>query len=186
MRLLTVLCALLLLSGLALGQATVVRGYAGSCVYGCGPFIPLVTTPMVSLNTVSTSPVGATNATGGLVAGARNSTIGMISGSPDAVYTQPVWYSGGTTPLLGPAVHLPFIPGHGMQREPHMEMERHEEGRQAWTYFSGVEQTASAKEAAMTSRSGKHAARTYTNADVERQNQNNGQAKWDGKTEKIQ
>ena len=186
MRLLTVLCALLLLSGLALGQAAVVRGYAGPCVYGCGPFIPLVTTPMVSLNTVSTSPVGATNATGGLVAGARNSTLGMISGSPDAVYTQPVWYSGGTTPLLGPAVRLPLMPGYGMQREHHMEMERHEEARQAWTYFSGVEEAASAKEAAMGVRSAKHAARTYTNADVERQNQNNGQVKWDSKTEKIQ
>lgn len=186
MRLLTVLCALLLLSGLALGQAAVVRGYAGPCVYGCGPFIPLVTTPMVSLNTVSTSPVGATNATGGLVAGARNSTLGMISGSPDAVYTQPVWYSGGTTPLLGPAVRLPLMPGYGMQREHHMEMERLEEARQAWTYFSGVEEAASAKEAAMGVRSAKHAARTYTNADVERQNQNNGQVKWDSKTEKIQ
>lgn len=186
MRLLTAICALLLLSGLALGQATMVRGYAGSCVYGCGPFIPLVTTPMVSLNTVSTSPVGATNATGGLVAGARNSTIGIISGSPDAVYTQPVWYSGGTTPLLGPAVHLPFVPGQGMQREHRIEMERREEARQAWTYFSGAEETASAKEAAMTARSAKHAARTYTNADIERQNQNNGQVKWDSKTEKIQ
>jgi hypothetical protein len=186
MRLLTILCTFLLLSGLALGQSTVVRGYAGTCVYGCGPFIPLVTTPMVSLNTVSTAPVGATNATGGLVAGARNSTLSTISGSPDTVYTQPVWYSGGTTPLLGPAVRLPFMAGHAMEREHHMDREHHEEARQAWTYFSGAEETASAKEAAMTARSAKHAARTYNNQDVERQNQNNGQVKWDSKTEKIQ
>jgi len=32
----------------------------------------------------------------------------------------------------------------------------------------------------------KRAARTYTNQDVERMNQQNGQVKWDGKTEKIQ
>jgi len=186
MRVLTVLCALVLFSGLALGQATAVRGYAGSCVYGCGPFIPLVTTPMVSLTTVSTAPVGASNATGGLVAGARNSTLGMVSGSPDAVYTQPVWYAGGTTPLLGPAVRLPFVAGHGMERDRHVEREHHEEAHQAWTYFSGAEETSSAKEAATTVRSVKKSARTYTNQDVERMNQNNGQVKWDSKTEKIQ
>lgn len=186
MRILSVLAVFGLFSVLAVGQANVVRGYAGSCVYGCGPFIPLVTTPMVSLTTVSANPVGATNATGGLVAGARNSTLAMISGSPDSVHTQVVWYSGASTPIMGPAVRLPVPLGGAMQHEHHMDREHHEEAHQAWTYFSGTEAIASAKEASMSSRSGRHAARTYTNQDVERMNQNNGQVKWDSKSEKIQ
>lgn len=191
MRFLTILCAILLLSGLALSQAeTPIRGYVNYCYYGCGPYVPLITTPMLSLQTVSPSPVGASNATGGLVAGATNSTLSQISVSPSSVYTQPVWYSGGTSPLLSPAVHLmptsTMKPGRAERME-HMESMRREGEKQvAWTYFSGAEHTASAVEASAQAKGAKRAARTYTNDDVTRQNQQNGNVKYGGKTEKIQ
>src|SRR5260370_7460980 len=91
-------------SGCAVGQVRNVRGY---CWYGWGPYIPLVTTPTVSLETVSPSPVGASNATGGLLAGARNSTLSMVTGNTSAVYTEPVWYSRRASPMVSPALSLP-------------------------------------------------------------------------------
>lgn len=186
MRLLTVLCSILLLSAVAMGQ-TPVRGIAPYCPYGCGPYIPLVTTPMVSLDTASTAPAGARNATGGLVAGATNSTLSMTNVSPDAVYTQPVWYSGGTTPVIGKAVHVPSAIVPVAHIRPEVEPVRREgERHAAWLYFAPSEQTASATEAMASAKGGKKAARTYTNQDVERQNQNNGEFKYDRKTGKIQ
>ena len=68
-----VLCAVVLMAVAAFGQQPGPRIY-GPCVYGCGPYVPLVTTPMVSLQTVSPNPVGASNATTGLIAGATNAT----------------------------------------------------------------------------------------------------------------
>jgi len=183
MRQLTVLCAILLFSALALGQAPG-RGIAGYCPYGCGPYIPLVTTPMISLDTVSTTPAGARNATGGLVAGATDSTLSQSNGSPDSVYTQPVWYAGGTTPKIGPAVRTRPIamPVH-LERE--VERMKGEGERPAWRYFAPSE-TASATEAMAGARGAKKATRTYTHQDVERQNQKNGEFKYDGKAGKIQ
>ena len=74
MRTVTVICTMLLLSALGFGQ-TSFRGAPGFCPYGCGPYVPLLTTPQLWLETVSPNPVGATNATGGLVAGATNGTL---------------------------------------------------------------------------------------------------------------
>src|SRR5580692_6222105 len=73
-----VLCSILLLSVLSFGQNE--RGIPGYCPYGCGPYIPLITTPSIAFSPVSPNPVGATN----------------------AVYTMPVWYSGGQTPRISP------------------------------------------------------------------------------------
>jgi hypothetical protein len=178
---------LLLFSALAVGQSGV-RNVPGYCSYGCGPYIPLVTTPIVSLQTVSPSPVGASNATGGLLAGARNSTLSMVNGNASAVYTEPVWYSGGGSPMVAPAVKLPHEERGGMHEERAEQREgRHgEEARQVWTYYSGQEQIATAGQATSAVKGAKRAARTYTNQDVERMNQQNGQVKYDGKTEKIQ
>jgi hypothetical protein len=190
MRLLTAVCAILLFSGLAFGQAVAPHGYVGYCYYGCAPYIPLITTPMLSLQTVSPSPVGATNATGGLVVGATNSTLSQVESSPSSVYTQPVWYSGGSAPSVTPAVHLlptSILRHEPMERMEHREHMRHEQEKQvAWVYFSGAEHTASAVEASAQAKTGKHASKTYTNDDVARQNQMNGNVKYDGKTEKIQ
>lgn len=171
-------------SSLAFGQTTSVRGYAG--YYGYGPYIPLVTTPEVSLETVAPSPVGASNATYGLVAGARNSTFQIVPSNISPSYTRPVWYSGGTTPLISsPAVELPFARAAERREREERREEHHEAAARAWTYFASEEAVASPVEAAQSARSAKHAARTYTNQDVERQNQNNGLVHYDNKTEQI-
>jgi hypothetical protein len=55
----------------------------------------------------------------------------------------------------------------------HMEHERGEEEHQAWTYYAARAETASPVEASAAAKSGRHAARSYTNADVEGMNQKN-------------
>ncbi len=194
MRTLVVLCAVVLLSAVVFAQAPVPpRAYPG-CYYGCGPYIPLVTTPMVSLETASTAPVGARNATGGLVAGATNSTLSEISDNPSATYTVPVWYSGATTPVRGVAVNVP-VPGptvrgmmHARAMHEGMMMEREHEmaAKRGWTYFSSAEESAPAAGLAAEARGAKKATRTITNADIDRLNQQTGNVKWDSKQEKIQ
>ncbi|MGC2197685.1 MAG: hypothetical protein WA628_23640 [Terriglobales bacterium] len=179
MRAVTVGIVVVVFSALALGQAGV-RRIPSYCSNNCGPYIPLISTPNVGFETVSPSPVGASNATGGLHAGARNSTLSIVDGNPDAVHTQVVWYSGGGSPLASPAVLLPHPqPMMGMHEEHmmHMEHERGEEGHQAWTYYAGRAETASAVEASAGAKNGRHAARTYTNQDVERMNEKNQEFK---------
>jgi hypothetical protein len=102
MRPYLVLIAVVLLAVVAFGQQPFPYG---GCFYGCGPYVPLLTTPQISLQTVSPSPVGASNATTGLIAGATNSTLSEIEGSTSSVYTQAVWYQGGA-PLTTSEVHL--------------------------------------------------------------------------------
>jgi hypothetical protein len=185
MRFASLVLTALFFSGLAVGQTTTVRGYAG--YYGCGPYIPLVTTPQISLETVAPSPVGASNATYGLVAGASNATLSIVSSNVSPTYIQPVWYQGGTTPwIVSPEVQLPFAqaPVEVREREQRRE-ERREAGARAWTYYASEEKTASPVEAAQAARTGKHAARAYTNQDVERQSQKNGLVHYDNKTEQI-
>jgi hypothetical protein len=188
MRPYLVLCALVLVSLAAFGQQPVPSRIYGPC-YGCGPFIPLVTTPMISLETVSPNPVGASNATTGLVAGATNSTLSEVSGNTSSVYTEPVWYQGGGAPLVTPAVHLhpEPVPGEGHHFIPEHAMAEHagEKPRSHWTYMAGAEHTASAADASSAARAGKKAVHSYGNADVERQNQNNGNVKYNGKSEKL-
>ena len=169
MRVFTVALVVVVFSALALGQSGV-HGVPGYCSYGCGPYIPLVSTPSVAFETVSSSPVGATNATGGLQAGARNSTLSLTPGNTDAVHTVVVWYQGGGSPLVSPAVRLPHPEPMAMHDE-HMMQMGHEHGEQehvAWTYYAGRAESASPVAAAVEAKSGKHAARTYTNADVDR------------------
>ena len=172
MRVFAIVLAVTISSAVAFGQ-TGARGVPGYCAYGCGPYTPLLSTPNVSFETVSPSPVGATNATGGLYAGARNSTLSMISGNPDAVHTQVVWVSGGGSPLVSPAVRLPRpempMAGHEEHMERMMQMAHgHDEEAHAWTYYAGPAQTASPVAASAEAKSGKHAARTYTNDDINR------------------
>jgi hypothetical protein len=183
MRPYLVLCAVVVVSALALGQRPLPRMY-GPCGFGCGPFVPLITTPMVSLQQYSPNPVGASNATTGLVAGATNGTLSQVSGSTSSTYTVPVWYQGGA-PLMGPNVRLFPAPLGGEAHVFHGERHPREEARSEWLFFSGREQTASPVDASSAARSGKKAARAYTNEDVERQNQNNGNVKYSGKTEKM-
>jgi hypothetical protein len=168
------------------------RGFAGYCPYGCGPYLPLVTTPSISLETVSPNPVGARNATAGLIAGATNSTLSEESGNTSSVYTMPVWYSGGGMPLVDRAVNSPvgtMRPGHfeAMHREPEAHERKAEP--QAWTYIASIapaeagEHTLESWSAATGVKPTKH---NYTNEDVQQQNEKNGYVHYDSKTEKIQ
>jgi len=188
MRPYLVLCAFTLVAAAAFGQQPGPHPYIPGLY---GPFAPLVSTPMISFETVSPNPVGASNATTGLVAGATNATDSQIAGSTSSSYTAVVWYQGGA-PLMtrevnlwpeplgrgGHAVHAP-IEEHAMA----MEREAHHEKHAEWMYFSGPEATTSVARAAKGPGPGKHA---YTNQDVTRQNEKNGNVHYDGKTEKIQ
>jgi len=186
MRRFTVLGAALFLSTLALGQIPMVHpGYNDN-----GPYVPMVTTPSVSLQTVSPAPVGARNATTGLAAGARNSTLSMRDGDTSSVYTQVVWYSGGGAPVIGsPAVSLEVRPMQGqMHAGMPMETRDHERagaGSRNWTYFASSNETVSPVEASTAAKSGKKATRTITNQDIDQENQKTGTVKYDGKTEEF-
>jgi hypothetical protein len=172
--------------------------HPGLCFYGCGPYVPMLTTPEVSLQSVSPNPVGASNATTGLIAGATNSTLSQIQGSTSSEYPVAVWYHGGA-PLMTPEVRLwPETIGreghlvHGGMMHPMHEMEEHEREEHAerserrggnWTYYSG--RFESTTESAAVAKPGKKATHVYTNDDVNRENEKNGNVKYDGKTEKI-
>lgn len=199
MRPFLVLCAVILIAGAALAQQPVPRPYGsyGPCFYGCAPFVPLLTTPMISLQQYSPNPVGASNATTGLIAGATNSTLSQEQGSTSSTYTVAVWYQDGA-PLVGPGVNLlpeeigrnGHVMRHPMMSEPMMaehEMREHaarEEAR-GWLYFTGSEHTADAASASSAAKGARKAGHVYTNDDVTRQNDKNGAVKYDGKTEKM-
>jgi hypothetical protein len=204
MRPYLVLMTVVLLAVAAFAQQPFSHSGYGSCFYGCGPFVPLLTTPEISLEQFSPNPVGASNATTGLIAGATNSTLSQIQGSTNSVYTVPVWYQGGGAPLITPEVRLYPEPigreGHrmhdGMRQElrheelreerrneerSHAEEGRREEARAGWTYLTGPSPAAAANE----SKGVRKAGHVYTNDDVTRQNDKNGTVKYDGKTEKM-
>ena len=190
MRPYLVLMAVVLMAVEAFGQQPFPHPAYGPCLYGCGPFIPLVTTPEISLQTVSPNPVGASNATTGLTVGATDATLSQIQGSTSSVYTVPVWYQGGGAPLMTPQVHLWPEPV-GREARPMHEERSHEEhgprgeARGGWTYFTGREHTADTAQAASEAKGFKKAAHVYNNDDVTRQNDKNGTVKYDGKTEKM-
>jgi hypothetical protein len=177
-------CLLVLLSVVAFGQDPV-RGVPDFCRYGCGPFIPMLTTPIMSFTTVSPNPVGATNATGGLLAGARNSTLSEVNGDTDAVYTEPVWNSGGGIPLISPAVNSPVGSMRMLRRESREQPAQTAAApAQPWVYFSSAERGDLAQASAA---NGVHPAKhAYTNQDIDQLNQQNGAVHYDSKTEKIQ
>ncbi|MGB6384403.1 MAG: hypothetical protein WBD25_08860 [Terriglobales bacterium] len=191
MRPYLVLAVVVLMAAATFGQQRF--PYPGSCLYGCGPYIPLVTTPQISLQQASPNPVGASNATTGLIAGATNSTLSEIQGSTSSVYTVPVWYQGGGAPLITPDVHLyPETIGRegrpmhaAMGGEESSREERgprgSEQARASWTSFGGHEHTIVLGNVAKGTK-GDH---VYTNDDIMRQNNKNGDVKYDGKAEKI-
>jgi hypothetical protein len=185
MRLVSMCCTLLLLCGLAAGQATVIGGYASNWApsYGVyvGPYVPLVTTPEVSLSTVSPWAAGASSSAFGLVAGAVNSTLSseFVGEPPAPVYTEPVFYGQTQAELASPAFYGPPAAPHVMHRR---ELEK----EQAFDFIS--QPRASREGAAVLiagAAAGRKASRTYTNQDVVRQNDKNGLVHYDGKTEHI-
>ncbi len=175
MRLLNTLCVIFLVSGLAAAQATVIGGTASNWApaYGvyAAPFVPLVTTPSVTLATVSPSAAGASNATFGNVAGATDATLSIVSQPPVGVYTQPVWY--------GPSA-AEETPAGPMSEGRHAHRDRaFDLGVASW------ESSVSVTHLMASTAGGRKAARTYTNQDVDQVNQTNGTVKYRGKTEHI-
>lgn len=190
MRSVMMISVVLLFCGFALGQATIVNGAAGNWIpsygYYAAPIVPLITTPSVSLATVSPDPVGARNASWGNVAGASNSTLAIVNEPAQGVYTQPVFYapapSAAVVVIEPPVPHHEIVEAHG---EHHMNMnpEHHMEHHRSYDYAAGYDMggiAASAKSA-----QGKKAGKTYTNDDIDKMNQATGQVKYDGKTEQM-
>lgn len=103
MRPYLILVAVVLMAAAAFGQSF---PYSGACFYGCGPYVPRLTTPEISLQQYSPNPVGARNATTGLIAGATNSTLSQIQGSTSSVSTVAVWYEGGGAAVISPEIQL--------------------------------------------------------------------------------
>jgi hypothetical protein len=182
MRPLTILCLLLLLSGLAAAQVMVIGGYAsnGPAPYGVFalPFVPRVITPSFTLENVSPSAAGASNATFGNVAGASNATLSIVTPPPVGVFARPVWYgpnpdSPNTVPLIvfseAPAQAEAEKPSHGPS----------ELGPGSYQSMVGAARLVADAGPA------RKAARTYTNQDIDRFNQTTGNVKWDGKSEQI-
>jgi hypothetical protein len=175
---------------MALGQATVIGGYASNWApsYGvyAAPFVPLIVTPSVSLETVSPSAVGASNATFGNVAGARNATLDIVTPPPVGVYTVPVWY--GPTPrgLHGLATET----RHEHEMEIHGDMHEHgmmdEDGvRHVEVGISRFQSSQGVAKLIASAGPAKKASRTYTNADIDRFNEGTGSVKWDSKSETL-
>jgi hypothetical protein len=200
MRPYLVLTAVVLMTFAAFGQQPIPS--PGACFYGCGPYIPLITTPQISLEQFSPNPVGASNATTGLIAGATNSTLSQVQGPTSSVYTVPVWYQGGGAPLTTQDVRLApeSIGREGRvmhEQRPREELRAREDlrpredhgprkvERGSWSYVSGREYTSSAALTGSEAKGVRQAGHVYTNDDVSRQNDKNGDVKYDGKTEKI-
>jgi|SRR5664279_3064733 len=192
MRPFLVLTAVILVAAAVFAQQPFPHPMNGACIYGCAPYVPMLTTPMISLQTVSPNAVGATNATAGLMAGATNSTLSQVESSTSSEYTAAVWYQGGA-PITSSSVHLQpepatrdWQPMHSMREEDSREGRAgREEGRADWTYFTARDHTEDAAQAANVAKGGKKATHVYTNDDVSRENEKNGTVKYDGKTEKM-
>jgi hypothetical protein len=179
MRHALVVCAVLLFAGMALGQATVIGGWAANQgwagYYPAPPFIPVITTPSISLQAYSASLVGASNATFGLTAGATNSTLSMITPGSINAYTIPVWSGNGAT-LGGPVSAPAAVEEAPARRGKHYV----EVGMAALAMGPGVSEAVKSAQA-----NRRPATHSYTNQDIDRINQQNGTVKYRGKTEHI-
>jgi hypothetical protein len=165
MRSIVTLFAVLLLSGLASAQAGFGHAHPNWTPPGIysEPFEPLVTTPFVALDSVSTpslplDPVAP-------AAEARNAMAGN-----EVVYTQPTWYGSMANPEVQEKVISPD----------------YEASRPGAGFNSGAARFESDYGAAqLRHRPTAGQARLYTNPDVERVNQTNGLVKYSGKTEHL-
>ena len=178
MRRLMIAFSFLALCGLASAQVTVISGYASNWAPGysvyqtpgayAAPFVPLVTTPSVSIETGLPTQIGASNATAGNLAGATNATISIV------------------------APNMSASPGVQSAQEvaPRPESEPSTQGAAAST--SGFEFGAASFEGSLGAaqlpvyRPQQRPARIITNDDIARLNQQNGTVQFRGKTEKIE
>jgi hypothetical protein len=176
MRLLNTFSLVLLLSGLAAAQVTVIGGTASNWApaYGvyAAPFVPLVITPSVTLGTTSPwAGAGATSATFGNVAGATNSTLSIMPNAAIAEFTQPVWYSSSS----GTETSAEATPSSRRgQRSGGIDL-----GVGSWQSGQSVTYAMAASTGA------RRATRSFSNQDVDRVNETNGTVKFRGKTQHI-
>jgi len=177
MRALKVVGMIVFLCGMAAAQATIIGGTASNWApaYGvyAAPFVPLVVTPQVALDTVAPMTAGASSYAFGLTAGATNSTLSMGTTLPNGVYSQAEFY--------GAAAAAETANENAMSR---VMMRR--ERAPAFDFVVGSwSGTASAAVLAPAKGSVRKATRTITNQDIDRFNQSTGNVKYDGKTEQI-
>ncbi len=178
MRGLLIAFCFLALCGLASAQVTVISGYASNWAPGysvyqtpgayAAPFVPLVTTPSVSIETGLPMQIGASNATAGNVAGATNATISIVapnmSASPGVQSTPEV----APRPESEPSTQSAGVSTSGFEL-----------GAASFEDSVGAAQL-------LASRPQQRPARTITNDDIARLNQQNGTVQFRGKTEKIE
>jgi hypothetical protein len=162
MRSIITLCAVLLLCGLASGQAGFSDNHSAWTPPGLysEPFTPLVTTPFVALDSLRTpsmslDPVAAT-------AGARNATVGEA-----VVYAQPAWYSPLTIPEGQEATSS------SQNKVSFQEVEFNSGSAHFESSYGAAE---------LLKRPKASQSRVYTNPDVERVNRTNGLVKYGGRT----
>ncbi len=182
MRFTVIACSIFVLSGLAAAQVNIIGTtgafWAPPYIYAA-PFVPLITTPSASWGPTVHSTAGARNATWGNVAGARNSTMETL-----------------------PAVNSYYPAGYGDLHEFREERVREirteenrgsefaegrSEARENRAFRPGIgewDHEGLAQMIGKTSAATK-ASHTYTNDDVTRMNNANGNVKYDGKTEHI-
>jgi hypothetical protein len=182
MRLIIIACSIFVLSGLAAAQVNIIGTtgayWAPPYIYAA-PFVPLITTPSASWGPTVHSTTGARNATWGNTAGARNSTMETL-----------------------PVVNPYYPAGYGDLREFHEERirevrsednrgsefaEGRGEAREHHAFRPGIGEWDREGLAQMIGKNSTatKASRTYTNDDVTRMNNANGNVKYDGKTEHI-
>lgn len=176
MRILNALCLIVLLSGFAAAQVTIINGAASNWgpAYGvyAVPFVPLVTTPSFALADSTPLSVGASSSAFGLVAGATNSTLSLPVQAGPSVYTEPVWYEPAPS-WYGAATAPEPPPARGHQHEARVfDFGVSSEG---WGLAGRVPTAGQIAKAA----------RTYTNLDIDHVNQTNGTVKYRGKTEHL-
>jgi hypothetical protein len=172
------LCAMLLCScGVAVGQATMIGGTASNWAPAYGvylaPFVPLVTTPEVTLSTVSPAAVGASNSSFGLVAGATNATLSIefIGEPPVGVYTSLNWYGPTAQPEVGLAGPRAY---------------ERKGKEQPFDFIAGMRESRESVARLMgEARPARKASHSYSNQDIDRINETNGTVKYGGKTEHI-
>ena len=178
MRQLLIFCFAIILPALVAGQATVISGYTVNWVPPgnyAQPFVPLVSTPSMSFESVSPSPVGATNATAGNVAGATNATLSVSPAGPVVQYP----------PSL--ALGLENLPiESGAEVEARTEATPSAESRPLELGLASFQDTYGVAQLAASSRARQQAKRLYTNLDVDRMNQTTGMVKYEGKTERLE
>ena len=184
MRQLTIFCIAIILPALAAGQATVISGYAVNGappgVYA-EPFVPLLSTPSMSFEDVSTSPVGASNATAGNVAGATNATLSVFPAGPVVQHPPSM--------VLGPenwSIESGAEVEARAEAESRGEATASAETRPLELGVASFQDSYGVAQLAASSRARQQAKRLYTNLDVDRMNQMTGMVKYRDKTERVE